>query len=200
LHLVNVRDATSKQLFAGGGVSEVEWEPNARTVYVREYSDGDKSSVLARAVDQSDNREIVTLPSGGGLAVSPDGRSLAYSFFERATKTHRVIVREISGGSEREVFRVQAPRMLVERGTLDWTPDGRHLVVVESGSRDRVPKLWSVPLAGGEPREIMRFQGLIYPRLHPDGRRLLLRGGGSIGEVWVLEQSKAPPSASMQSP
>jgi Tol biopolymer transport system component len=133
------------------------------------------------------------------LAVSPDGSSLAYSFFERATKAHRVMVREISGGSEREVFRVQAPRALVERGSLDWTPDGRHLVVVESGSRDRVPRLWSVPLAGGEPREIMRFQDLIYPRLHPDGRRLLLRGGESVGEVWVLERPKAPPP-STQSP
>jgi hypothetical protein len=36
----------------------------------------------------------------------------------------------------------------------------------------------------------MRFKGIIRVRLHPDGRRILFRGGEALGEVWVLDRSK----------
>ncbi|MEX2178137.1 MAG: hypothetical protein WD801_05475 [Gemmatimonadaceae bacterium] len=190
LHLLNLRDGTSKALRGMRGANGTDWAPDGRTLYSRAYTEGDRSAIFAYAVDSAHTRVLWSLPSGGGFAVSPDGDSLAYSVFDRASKTHRVLVRPLRGGAVREVFRVQSPRAIVENGSLAWTPDGRHLVVAELGTRDRLARLWSVPLSGGQAREILHFQGLVRVRLHPDGRRILFRGGESLGEVWLLERSK----------
>lgn len=190
LHLLDLRDGTSKSLRGMRGANGMDWAPDGRTLYGRAYTEGGRSGIFEYALDSGKTRELFSLPSGGGLAVSPAGDSLAYSVFDRASKTHRVLVRAIRGAAVREVFRVQSPRAIVESGSLAWTPDGRHLVVAELGARDRPARLWSVPLGGGQAREIMRFQGIIHVRLHADGRRILFRGGESLGEVWVLERSK----------
>lgn len=199
LHLVNLRDATWRSLGAVRGLTNADWATAGRVLYTRRYTEGANSSISAYDVDSGRSRELLALPSGGGLAVSPDGDSLAYSVFERATQTHRVLVRAIRGGATREVFRLRSPRAILETGSLDWTPDGRHLVVVELETRDHPARLWSVPLSGGEPREILQFRGIMHVRLHPDGRRILFRGGENLGEVWVLERPKPPQGSATRS-
>jgi dipeptidyl aminopeptidase/acylaminoacyl peptidase len=54
-------------------------------------------------------------------------------------------------------------------GGIDWTPDGQHLVYAAlSGGR---MQLFSVPRAGGTPRQLTRDEvGLIHPQVSPDGR------------------------------
>lgn len=201
LHLLNLRDATSKSLGGMRSGNNVDWAPDGRTLYARAYTDAVKSAVFAHDVDSGKTRELFALPSSGGLAVSPDGDSLAYSVFDRVSKTHRVLIRAIRGGAAREVFRAEGPLGFAESGSLDWTPDGRYIVVAELGTSDRPARLWSVPLDGGAPRVILHFQGLANVRLHPDGRRILFRGGNPLGEVWVLERPRMPQvSATHSSP
>ena len=79
--------------------------------------------------------------------------------------------------------------------SITWAEDGEALLVVRRAAdvsrAQELSTLWSVPLEGGEPREI----GVLAPGggvrelvVHPDGRRFAFRlDQGYTAEVWLLE-------------
>ncbi len=97
-------------------------------------------------------------------AWSPDGREIAVEDNEGEQNRSIWIVRSDGSG---------ARKLIDYSGTtydgLDWTPDGKNIVY--SGlSGDRM-QLFSVPRAGGPPRQLTHDSGnLFQPRVSPDGR------------------------------
>jgi Tol biopolymer transport system component len=124
------------------------------------------------------------------LAISPDGRQLA--FVEGASELQgcKVCTISTSGSQVRELYTLKK----TERGTwmvgLWWTPDGTNLVL---GKTDNLPdkktEIWMIPVKGGEPSKFELPVKANHLSLHPDGRRIAFTGGelGGDSEIWVLE-------------
>lgn len=180
--------------------------------YTRSAPDPENASrqigqLLARNLESSAEKElfrqISAPPIGDGivneLAVSPDGRSLAFTTL-KSGESKAVMVVPTEGGPARVVYRVPKNGPAIPNFSgLAWTPDGRELLFVVGrgeqaivgipGERD----LWAIPANGGEPRRLgLSMPGLREVRVDATGKRIAFTAGGpgnpgGPGEVWALD-------------
>jgi len=139
---------------------------SARIVYARDEvenpqpfawtPDGSRVlAVLARA-DRTNQIALITVTDGSAqvlkvmdwrspqkLAISPDGRYVAYDFPRRENSPERDIFLLAADGSRDELLVTHPDNDVV----LGWTPDGRKLLFAS----DRTGRLgiWELPMAGG---------------------------------------------------
>ena len=131
------------------GQSPPRWAADGAHVYYRRGS-----SVIARDLASGSEREVVSIPSKWAeeIAVSPDGRYLAYQTTEPAVGQDLFLM-PITGGSPRSALRVTAPERLLNR--FDWTSDGAALVVAKQLADTESNELWLVPVDGSaKPRKL----------------------------------------------
>jgi Tol biopolymer transport system component/DNA-binding SARP family transcriptional activator len=119
-----------------------------------------------------------------GLALSPDGRWLA---FDSDRGGHQAIYRvPLSGGD---------PQLLSADSADDfmpaWSPDGRELAYY--GFRNGRRRLFVMPVDGGSPGAVARDSGnQRYPGWSPDGRRLVFHSDRTGRfELYVVERDTA---------
>jgi Tol biopolymer transport system component len=81
--------------------------------------------------------------------VSPDGKSIAYTYVDpKVTPPRGLAIMAFDGAPPTKLFDIPA-------GALHWSPDGRHLLYVNNVGD--VWNLWSQPIAGGPPKQITHF-------------------------------------------
>ena len=163
--------------------------PDGKTVYfVHADPDAKDEAIHARDLETGQER-VVCQPRASwpmGLAVSPDGRHLA--FHEGDDEGCYLTVAPVATGQARRVFR--SPQRIQ---TLAWTPDGRHLLfgmdrAGADASGSAITELWLVPAEGGQPQKLdLAMDSLADLRMHPDGRHIAFVAGSHKGEVWVME-------------
>jgi DNA-binding winged helix-turn-helix (wHTH) protein/Tol biopolymer transport system component len=131
--------------------------------------------------------EIAIIPAdsiSGRLAVSPDGKFLAYVYdvyTDPSAFGYSLAVIPASGGAAIQTCRVPSwiwgPR---------WSPDGKSLQYLLY--RDNATNLWEQPVAGGKPRQLTKFtSGQIFEfNWSLDGKRLLLTRGEITSDVVLL--------------
>jgi len=119
---------------------------------------------------------------GGRLSISPDGRFLAYPYRDSVpVPSTRLAIIPVEGGSPKKVL--NAP------GTVEgllWSPDGKGLQY--SFPRNGAYNILEQPIAGGEPRQITKFDSGVIWDFHwsQDGRRLLLARGETTSDAALL--------------
>jgi Tol biopolymer transport system component len=171
-------------------IQQWNWSPDGKRVF-HLASDAKTQRLVSREVETGQEMDVcrVGAPSrNNGLAVSPDGRWLAFTVSDAATRSTALMVVAASGGEPRELLRVKEPESL--RASLAWTPDGRQVLFVkgEDPNVQKVPALWHIPVQGGEARKLeLALLNLRNMAVHPDGRRIVFAGGENKWEVWVLE-------------
>ncbi|MEE8325432.1 MAG: tetratricopeptide repeat protein [candidate division NC10 bacterium] len=123
------------------------------------------------------------------LALSPDGRRLAFLEAAQALRPTVVKTMPASGGQASELYTLKKGKRFSWGVGLSWTPDGAHVVVGAPDAPDQPDELLIIPAEGGEPRKLELGFKVSHLSLHPDGRRIAFTrpepGGGS--EVWVME-------------
>ncbi len=148
--------------------------------------DGDREpSVFVKLIGEG---SVAAAGREGGASMSPawapDGQSIAFLHTGR-TETE-IVVRSLEGsGSLRTVARLTPPVYGPDYRMLDWSPDGKTLVVSHALS------LYLVDVASGEMRQITTSAddlGHVDPRFSPDGRtvsfiRLVHR---LVQEIWQV--------------
>jgi Tol biopolymer transport system component len=93
----------------------------------------------------------LTYEFSGSPAVSPDGKSIAYTYIDpNATPQRRLAIIGFDGGPAVKVFGITAE--IIPR-PLRWMPDGRSILYIKGS----VSNIWNQPLAGGEPKQITHF-------------------------------------------
>lgn len=137
-----------------------------------------------------ENRQTVELTNKfiRSYAVSPDGTQLAY--LVQGKGWGAVEIMPSAGGAAREVFRMTPWMAFSLFDALGWSSDGRHLLFSRAEESERQLELYHVPVTGGTPQKVgISMAGRMnFPRMHPDGRRIVLwsRQAGDT-ETWALE-------------
>ena len=187
------------------------WSPDGKTIFFTRMRHGKEDwpcRIVALDLETRKERELY---SGNSprmfLAVSPDGRQLAF----REQEEIKVISTE--GGE---------PRTLITREDLNlrdwpkdffgapfaWTSDGCYVLFIIGTSDEQsgnfgIVQIWRVSAEGGKIQKLMEERPLfnpmyIYPpSLHPDGRRIAFqRGKNGETELWIMENLMSTSTAS----
>ncbi|MCR4374732.1 MAG: hypothetical protein NUW22_07770, partial [Acidobacteria bacterium] len=190
----------ARQLTPEHGVYKVDVETGATTLIVRAprdhpllhalwgrggqsvfYTTSSPTRIVRHDVATGQDTDLVSLPNSPAgiprIALSPDGRSLAFTARE-TTPAPRTTLNLVSadGGPAREVCCSGA---LIN--SLKWTPDGRYLFF------NRGPEFWRTTPDGQVVEKInLDLKGRWFA-LSPDGRRIAFTFGQSKSELWALE-------------
>jgi serine/threonine protein kinase/Tol biopolymer transport system component len=148
------------------------------------YGDGIGNKFYRIPIEGGTAQEILVQGQSGapGLRISPDGKWIAYIYFESGSSTKKQIaVMPVAGGPPVHLFPLP-------EGTnaYRWSPDGKgvQFVLALNGASN----VWEQPLAGGARRQITNFpEGLIFDfAWSRDGKQLLLAKGENNTDVILL--------------
>jgi Tol biopolymer transport system component len=140
------------------------------------------------------------------IAISPDGRQLAFVVHEGSAEGESAalpgswpitsVVKLVSseGGEPRELFRSPWPGYIPGNRGLEWTPDGRYLLVVRGSMSTEIGELLRIPAQGGEPQAIgLAAKSLTSPSVRPDGKKIAFHAvSEASNEIWVMENFLKP--------
>jgi Tol biopolymer transport system component len=178
IYRIDSRSGATTPLFTKGAT--VVSEPVAMADGVSILYILDSRVVMLRNLDTGDE-QMVCNPGPrvqiSSLALSPDGRRIAFRGFDRTAKTARVMSASLSDKQILDVAPYQPsdgnaiqPAMA---GAVAWSSDGRHLYFVDRTGRDGRDEIWRVPSEGGPAeRTGLEMKNLSGIRVSPDGRRL----------------------------
>jgi Tol biopolymer transport system component len=173
--------------------------PDGQTIYYFRSAEGSENwSVMAHELATGRERELwrSASPSGGrslALAVSRDGKRLAFGFSNIPSGIRSLKVLPVGGGEAREIFRTEpgSEQLLVAASGIDWTRDDRFILFVRNRITEGGTDIWRVAPDGSAAGKILTgegFEALLLPDVHPAGRRLVFTAGQrEKNEVWVLE-------------
>ena len=175
------------------------WSRDGKTIYhqASRLQEGQpRPALIAR--DLETGRETVLYRGHmDGLALSPDGRQLAFVAQGDQKGTHSLKLLAVEGGTPRDLLSNLPAEKFPNLSGLAWAADGRHLIYgfrVGEGPAGAWPEpqvlgLWRVPVAGGKPQRLgIEADVLRDLTVHPDGRRLAFTAGSPAhAEVWLLE-------------
>jgi serine/threonine-protein kinase len=164
-------------LDATDGLWEVETSPDRRWLIVRADNDGGDSNIWYRALSGDTTLLPLVVDPGQSttIALSPDGRWLAYTSDDGSGVRYNVYVAP---------FPSMSPRRLVSRGggiEPRWSRDGRELFFKASTQMMAVSIGNAATLEVGNPRPLFTLEGYRSARnrqqydVAPDGRFLMIR-------------------------
>jgi Tol biopolymer transport system component len=170
--------------------------PDGKTIFYWQQRSEDRSrkGLMVYQIDTREEKEIyaVTGSYWAALALSPDSRELAVAHWDEATQSSVIKLVPATGGQPRELLRVRATEGIHPESRIEWTPDGRFLLVARRAKEGQnMTELWRVPVQGGEPQRIgLAMERIRFPSVHPDGRRIAFDAGSWLPrrlELWVME-------------
>lgn len=158
---------------AKGSLSLVGW-----------FADGKSLQVVGppagfRLVDTETQQERpISLTGANQPVASTDGKAVFY-YTRDSGPNARLIRRDLETGADKELYRVEAPQL----SFLAPSPDSRSLTFAFKRPGEEWPRLWILPLSGGEPRELLRNDGgSVSSAWTQDSRAILFVRSG---EIWV---------------
>lgn len=169
------------------------WSRDGKAVLYHQLDSAtNRSFIVVRDLETGQEKELHSLAKGssyyaGGLALSRDGRQLAFEVSESGSKIIKVI--PAAGGEARELLRGDGSLLRTSFGSIAWAPDGLSVLFARRTSPNSLKtELWSIPVRGGEPRKLdLTAENMRDLSVHPDGRHIAFTAGQSRSEVWVME-------------
>jgi Tol biopolymer transport system component/DNA-binding winged helix-turn-helix (wHTH) protein len=180
-------DGTNGTSLAKG---DVGWSqacaPDGRDIYWHQM--GPPQRILRMPIEGGASSKVAdVLEDGimGSLAISPDGKLLAYPFEEyHPTPKVRLAVIPVDGESPPKVL--DAPGGVFGELSLSWSADGRSLqyLLTQEGTTN----LWQQSIAGGKPTRLTRFSSDEIFRFSWswDRKYLLFTRGNTTSDVVLL--------------
>jgi Tol biopolymer transport system component len=169
-----------------GDVSAVGWLPNGRMLYIRRDLQSKQDVLFVRDMQSGQEREIVRRDGVGGVAVSPDGRLLAVTGFDRSTKSGSLLLVPAEGGEPRELLRLSDSGPETLGAFVGWLPDGKSLLFRKGPRVAR--ETFRIPAEGGAPVKYGEEWTLRASATNPaDGRQVAFAMGEYQLEIWAME-------------
>ncbi len=175
---------------AKGSLNLVGWFPDGKSLQVAGPPAG------FRFVDTETQEERpISLTGASQPVASTDGKAVFYYTRDRApyeagrlavgepvSDTFRLKGRDLETGADKELYRVEATGLGLF--SLAPSPDGRSLTFAFMRPGEESPRLWVLPLSGGEPRELLRYDGGPWSSAWTQDSRAILFVRS--GEIWVI--------------
>jgi Tol biopolymer transport system component len=178
------------------------WFPDGRSLFAQTFRPARLLQIdLQTGQDRQLLNSIRLLPAPIGIqtaALAPDGRAVYYLALNEKADQTRVLVRNLDGSGEKELFRAERV------GLPAVSPDHSRLAVFANSERGPWA-LFTLPTGGGAATELYRWQdsSLIpsyrYPVWSKDGKHIFVRTGPPkgkpSGEIWSIatDGSEAQP-------
>jgi TolB protein len=163
-----------------------DWAPDSEHLVFHGDRTGRYEVWIISVSDPSTPRQL-TFDGGSQARWSPDGRFIAY--LHEGPPTHLRIV-SADGGDPVTLINNQDPAITARPEELRWSADSRE-IYYKAYDADGISSFWAVPVTGGEPRLLVRFDD---PAMHSnrddfasDGRNLYFTIGAMESDVWVME-------------
>ena len=164
-----------------------DWSPDGNTLVFYSDKTGNPEIWLISREDRSSGwGEPRQLTSDGGFHPrwSSDGQWIAYVTAE----TLRLISPD---GGDAILLAAGGTDALDPMPVFpEWSADGR-IVYFKARDAQGVASFWSVPVSGGVPRLLVRFDDPMRPSLRPeftaDGERLFFTIGTQESDIWVMD-------------
>jgi Tol biopolymer transport system component len=156
--------------------------------YVYWHQMGPPQRILRMAIEGGSSTKVAdVLEDGmiGSLAISPDGRLLAYPF-EQYRPVPKMKLAVVSADGAAPPIVLSAPASVFGELSLSWSADGKALQYLQT--RNGATNLWQQPIAGGKPVQLTHFpSGEIFRfSWSLDRKRLLFTRGSTTSDVVLL--------------
>jgi Tol biopolymer transport system component len=163
--------------------------PSARAIEFAAFSpDGDHVLYCRRGAEQSGYRSLYEAPSLGGpererafdvdsrVSFSPDGSRMCFSRFDQRLGESHLVLHDEDTGREHVLTTVHGPSAII--GAPAWSPDGRHIAVLEQVLPNYSAVLAVYDTSGAGRREVFRKPGCFFTDVAwlPGGRSLAVTG------------------------
>jgi len=188
LWVMDIDGRNARQLTAAGVSSwRPQFTPDGRSIVF--LMDHAGRTVLARIALEGGEPAIVADDVYGEtfFDISPDGRQLAYTSFDRTRNVPQIVVRPMEGDGNRLHFDIE-PQYFVR-----WTPDGKYIAYAYAPKdRKRGAALWVQPVSGGPPHQVFdTTPDLIYwIAWSRDGKQLVASHGRFMTDIVLLNRRK----------
>jgi Tol biopolymer transport system component len=148
-----------------------------RVVFDRENEDGSATHIWTIPVDTATGMargpaQRVSTREGHEPRISPDGRMVA--FVSPVDSSPNLVVVTATGGPERVVAHFE-----LNLSYVDWTPDGKWLLVHLPATARAGSVVQRVPVTGGKPETLFSVPAAEGTRAAFDGEFTLFRAGGA---------------------
>ncbi|MBP1774163.1 MAG: translocation protein TolB [candidate division NC10 bacterium] len=198
LYRVDVQTGTARtihQIRRDAGLPTLS--PDAKVVYYWQRQE-EELRLIAHQMESGEEKELYSAPGSwiAALAVSPDGRQLGIAHTDGTSEATILKVMSVAGGDARVLLRTEPTASISCGSRLEWTRDGRYMVVARFTGREQnvhtdPTELWHVPVEGAKPQRIgPSMERIRFPSLHPDGRHIAFDSGTLRWrklEVWAME-------------
>jgi Tol biopolymer transport system component len=155
------------------------------TAFFYKYQGG---PTIVRDIDTGQERTI-SPPADDNVAVSNDGRWLAYSTHDAASGRLSLMALAVGSSTPQELVRMASPEWI---SALTWMPDGRHVVFARARRDTFEGELFTVSLDGARPSPVgVKTHNVVDIQITPDGRRLAYYEVARGGEVWRLSNARS---------
>jgi dipeptidyl aminopeptidase/acylaminoacyl peptidase len=128
----------------------------------------------------------------GDVALSPDGKYVAWVQSTAASTSKQTYVREISGNALAKLVTLSING---DRTDFDpaWSPDSKTLAFLSSAGEQQQRQLWTVNAAGSDPQKLTNLNGYAgRPRWSHDGKQiafLYIQGAGGGGPLMAAPRT-----------
>lgn len=121
-------------------------------------------------------------------AVSPDGQRLICWYRQESSAAWQIAILPINGGEPEKVLTV--PPTADTAIPIRWMPDGTAISFVDT--RNGVSNLWSLPVDGGEPKQLTTFTAdqIFWFDWSRDGKQLACSRGRVTNDVVLISEFK----------
>jgi eukaryotic-like serine/threonine-protein kinase len=119
------------------------------------------------------------------FALSPDGKQVAYAFYDEANRRYKVRVRPVEQAEPSIDFNITPTNFLL------WTADGKGLLYRElESSRASSSIVWLQAISGGEPKQFLNVkpEQIFNLSLSRDGKQILVVRGKFLSDAVMLTQ------------
>jgi serine/threonine protein kinase/Tol biopolymer transport system component len=141
---------------------------------------------------------LLKLPARGGAPVqladgiqcfpriSPDGKLVAYNYFDVQAQRRRTAVISLDGGPALATVDLPQDTTWNGKSLFQWTPDGKALTYPDT--KDGIDNLWNQPLDGGPPKQVTHFTSdrIFSFSWSRDGKRLAVSRGTRTSDVVLI--------------
>lgn len=163
------------------------WGRDGQSVF---YTIGNPTRIVRRDLATGGDADLVSLPTIPAgiprIALSPDGRSLAFTTREPGVKLGTLNLIPADGGAARQIYRASEGEGI---NWLAWTPDGRYLFFrkMRPPASPNGPPRAEVWRATRDGLTVEKTESDATGAFSPDGRRIAFTFGQSKSELWALE-------------